>query len=334
LEAEEYKSLNRPQRIEREKQIIERYILTNAPEEINITHKIRNKILGNNGTGDFPIFLEAEAACLNLVHQELWLDWIYTGDYFSVLGTKMERGKRLRDLIIESVDPHVQSAACWVFLNARLDDKLNTKLIKYCLSGDITDVERTISQGADINHLDDDQGSPLMIAIKQMNIVLVNYFIELPDLLINQTDSTGQTPLIIACKLFSTDDLVKNTITVIFKLILNHKDVDVNVYDSTGTTALMYASLVGNIDIVSKLIDIKADVNAKHVRGNTVLHYAVSSENVNIVQSLLDNGARIRKNDSGKTPSEATNLQELKDVLPKTMSENVKKYLKQIRDKD
>jgi len=282
----------------------------------------------------FLFFLEAQTACLSLLHQELWLDWIFTGDYFSVLGCKMERGKRLRDMFFETVDKHVLSAACWVFFNARLTDNLENKLINYCLNGQITDIERTISQGADLNYTNDDHGTPLIIAIKHMNIVLVNYLIELPGIMINQPDIIGQTPLIIASKLFSTDPLQQSTITVIFKLLLDHEEIDVNYYDSTGTTALMYASLVGNAEMVSRLIEGRADVNARHISGNTVLHYAVSSENIDIVQLLLDNGARIRKNDDGLSPGEATHIQELKDVLPRSMSDNVKKYLKQIRDKD
>jgi len=291
------------------------------------------KILGNNGIGDFSIFLEAEAACLGLLHQELWLDWVYTGDYFSVLGNKVKRGKQLRDMFMETVDKHVLSAAYWVFFNARINDNIENKLIKYCFSGDIIAVERTISQGADINYKDD-YGTPLIVAIKQLNIVLVNYLLELPGININQPDIIGQTPLIIASKLYSADPLELNNIMVIFKLILSHPDVDINYYDTTGTTALMYAALVGNLDIIKRMIESKADINAKHLGGNTVLHYSVSSENIGVVQLLLDNGARIRKNDDGKTPGEATNIQEIKDILQRSITDNVKKLLKQIRDKE
>jgi len=215
------------------------------------------------------------------------------------------------------------------FFNTRIDKNIEQKLIKFCISGNVEDVDRTVKQGADINYIDEDYGTPLIIAIKQMNVGLAHYLLGLPDILINQSDIIGQTPLIIASKLTPSDSVQENIISVITKLIIDQKGVDVNFCDQTGTTALMYAALIGNLGLVNILVETNADVNSRHITGNTVLHYAVSSGNVDIVRVLLESGARTKKNENGKTPADIATTQEIKDLLPKSkIGDNVKKYLR------
>ncbi len=63
---------------------------------------------------------------------------------------------------------------------------------------------------------------------------------------------------------------------------LQCKDVDeysaqgfnLNIKDCAGSTALMLASLRGNIRLVRKLLELKADANAQDKIGRTALHYA------------------------------------------------------------
>jgi len=59
--------------------------------------------------------------------------------------------------------------------------------------------------------------------------------------------------------------------------------------DYDGTTALINACLVGNKDIVTKLIDSGADINLKEDRGENALMYACKEGNPNIVTILLNN---------------------------------------------
>lgn len=69
--------------------------------------------------------------------------------------------------------------------------------------------------------------------------------------------------------------------------------------ENRHTTALMYASQWGFIDIVKILIDKGADINIRGLYGNTALTFATQSGFVEIVKILIDNGAELNIKDDG-----------------------------------
>ncbi|MGL9717357.1 MAG: ankyrin repeat domain-containing protein [Wolbachia sp.] len=77
---------------------------------------------------------------------------------------------------------------------------------------------------------------------------------------------------------------------------------DANVKGVQGKTALHYAVISNNTDMVSLLLEARANVNAKDNQGETALHYAASSNNIDMVSLLLEAGANINARDGqGKT---------------------------------
>ncbi len=77
--------------------------------------------------------------------------------------------------------------------------------------------------------------------------------------------------------------------------LLENPATDVNVFNVAGETALMYASLYGQLDAVKRLIGRGAEVNHP---GWTPLHYAASTGQLSVIEYLLEHHAYI---DAGST---------------------------------
>lgn len=111
---------------------------------------------------------------------------------------------------------------------------------------------------------------------------------------INELSPEGFSPLILAC--------YRNNNEVAKFLIDNIKDI--NATTDMGT-ALMAATVKGNIDIATVLLDKKANVNLTDAKGITALMYAVQFRNVPMIKLLLKYKADKTKVDSfGKTAFE------------------------------
>jgi uncharacterized protein len=78
---------------------------------------------------------------------------------------------------------------------------------------------------------------------------------------------------------------------------------DVNREDRYGRTALFYASMKGNIEIIKKLLKLRADVNKKDKNGQTALHFAAREQQLDATIELLNSNADIDTQDNnGNTP--------------------------------
>ena len=75
----------------------------------------------------------------------------------------------------------------------------------------------------------------------------------------------------------------------IIRLLLEH-GADVHAEDSIKCTALHYAANMGNVDIVSTLLQFDANANAKGLFHVTPLHIATSPK---VVQMLLRHNANL-----------------------------------------
>jgi len=128
-----------------------------------------------------------------------------------------------------------------------------------------------------------------------------------PDI-INQTNESGFSPLILACYRGNIDvanflmDKVKDInynssmgtalMAVVYKgdvklaqELLAHKS-DINTMDTSGTTPLIFAAKLGNIEMVKLLMKYKADKNLKDKQGNTAFEYAVLSKNQELINQF------------------------------------------------
>ena len=74
-------------------------------------------------------------------------------------------------------------------------------------------------------------------------------------------------------------------------------DVNIEAKDVYGWTALMYASLCGKEEVVTELLDRKADINAFNIKKRTSLHVAISAGSIDVAKLLLDRGADINRLD-------------------------------------
>ena len=82
--------------------------------------------------------------------------------------------------------------------------------------------------------------------------------------------------------------------------LLENPATNVNVFNAAGETALMYASLYGQLDAVKRLIGRGAEVNHP---GWTPLHYAASTGQQSVIEYLLEQHAYIdAASKNGTTP--------------------------------
>jgi ankyrin repeat protein len=103
---------------------------------------------------------------------------------------------------------------------------------------------------------------------------------------INKINRLNMTLLMTTLKFGTTNQI--ETCTELIK----HDKIDVNIKDTKGNTALMYATKFGKIMIV-ELIKHGADVNAKNIYGYTALMFAVIHNQLDAVLELMRCGADI-----------------------------------------
>ena len=73
-------------------------------------------------------------------------------------------------------------------------------------------------------------------------------------------------------------------------MILESFPVKINMEDSSGATALIWATLAGDPSTIALLIKNGADVNIKEKDGWTALHYAVGKGDIEVVKLILESG--------------------------------------------
>ena len=105
----------------------------------------------------------------------------------------------------------------------------------------------------------------------------------------NTTDPAGQTGLHLAIREAS----IKSAL-----ILINSPATDVNKLNAQGESALMLASLKGEMQIAEMLIARKADVNKT---GWTPLHYAASAGQLEVIRLLLENHAYIDAESPNRT---------------------------------
>ena len=162
-----------------------------------------------------------------------------------------------------------------------------------------------LTQGVDVNHVDDD-GTPLLFraAVKSTGAVVEELLNRGASLAIR--DRLGQTALHVAVGA-SRRDAVE---------LLLLKGADVKAVDRSGLTAL-HAGLAADQAILDLLVTAGANVNNTDVRGSTPLHRAAAMGNAKVIDWLIAKGAKVNtKNTSGFTPM-ALARSEVRDTLKK-----------------
>lgn len=105
------------------------------------------------------------------------------------------------------------------------------------------------------------------------------------------------------------------------KLVSDVKRIDLNHLDSEERTPLHLASALGLEEIVTRLIQAKANVDAQDNKGWTPLHHAIHSGHVKVVQILINNGANIHMvNNRRDAPIHFASEEKEKDKDPEILS--------------
>ncbi|TPX38093.1 hypothetical protein SmJEL517_g00123 [Synchytrium microbalum] len=161
-----------------------------------------------------------------------------------------------------------------------------TPLLAAASDGQLTVVEWLISLGANTKARNFDGSDSFFVAIDDGHENIIDYFLShgYTDYDAPQTNG-GATPLLRAANYGQRD--------IIEKLLEQNPSPNINARDSTGDTALTWATYGGHTEIVELLVARRCEVN--YVEWNTsqtALYMASNNGYVQIVKLLLENGAR------------------------------------------
>jgi ankyrin repeat protein len=197
-----------------------------------------------------------------------------------------------------------------------MEDDPYLPLHRACSAGNARQLGRYLQAGANINQRDTHGCTPLIIAIKHgFATNAFQLFDYNPDLNVqdtlgktallyavendndcmvlhllarnadpNRQDVLGDTPLIVAMK--------RGFINVATRIV-NAADVDVNLPDYNGLTALNIAAEQGQMQMVHALIRRRASVHLATCRKRTPLIAAATNGHVHVVECLIDHAASI-----------------------------------------
>ena len=102
----------------------------------------------------------------------------------------------------------------------------------------------------------------------------------------------------------------------VVKYFLNTTDINVDVSDELGNTALINASERGNLEIIDYLINQGADVNYQNKQGVTAAMKAAQKSNYYVLKLLLNKNVDLSKSDyTGRTLKEIAENSRDKRIL-------------------
>jgi len=165
-----------------------------------------------------------------------------------------------------------------------------------------------IEDGADINYQDKNGATALMVSTLSGNLELTKTLLDKsadPNL---QGKIVGLSPIILA---------VHNNNDVPMAQLLLEKNANPNLKTYIGFTALMYAVLNGNTQMVDLLISKGANVNDQEfIAGLTSLIIAIANKNTELTDILLANGADVKiKDKSGQNAINYAKETKAKEII-------------------
>ncbi len=186
------------------------------------------------------------------------------------------------------------------------DDKM-TPLHSASLYGHKETADFFISEGLEVNCLDEDGSTPLHIACEYGRYEIAEFLID-KGAHINHKNVSGETPL---------HKAVNNEKKEIVKLLIN-KGADVDMKDNDGETPLHWSVTIQNIELTELLLNSGADVNVKDSEGLTPLYWAVSYEYKDLAGFLISRGALLNiKSHDEQTPLEWAGSDDMREFLAK-----------------
>ncbi|XP_029025064.1 ankyrin repeat domain-containing protein 34B [Betta splendens] len=131
-----------------------------------------------------------------------------------------------------------------------------------------------------------DSGNPLLRAVFLRRLRLTRLLLD-GGAYINESNSQGQTPLMVACRTQHTDSQSASRVKLVQFLL--DKGADPNIQDKKGLSALMHACREqAGPEVVSLLLRSGADVSLEDRSGTSALVYAVMAADWRVLKLLLD----------------------------------------------
>ncbi|UFH33664.1 ankyrin repeat domain-containing protein [Chryseobacterium sp. C-71] len=142
-------------------------------------------------------------------------------------------------------------------------------------SGTLEELKVLMKKNPDvINETNEQKYSPLILACYRGNMEVVDFLID------NVKDINYNSPMGTALM----GVVFKGDLKLAQKLLDNKSDI--NKADSQGTTPLIFAAKLGNVDMVKLLIKYKAEKSIIDKEGKTAFEYAVFSKNQELINQL------------------------------------------------
>ncbi|XP_010751336.2 ankyrin repeat domain-containing protein 34B [Larimichthys crocea] len=131
-----------------------------------------------------------------------------------------------------------------------------------------------------------DSGNPLLKAVFLRRLRLTRLLLE-GGAYINESDSQGQTPLMVACRTQHIDAQSASRVKLVQFLL--EKGADPNIQDKEGRSALMHACQEqAGTEVVSLLLASGADISLEDQSGTSALVYAVMAGDWKVLKLMLD----------------------------------------------
>lgn len=201
-------------------------------------------------------------------------------------------------------------------VTSRVEDFTET-LLNACMSNNVSEIIRALNSGSiNINSYMYNNWTPLMQAASYGSYDAIKYLLK------NGADPLlehdGYNVIMCVCNCNNVTD--ETSLLDCLKLLANFDSTDINVVDTSGMTALMYACSRGSLKLVEFLIDHGAHIEIKeHRNGETALFFAVRSNHVSTVKFLLSRGAQKdvtdRRNNTVQLIAESKNMVEILNLL-------------------
>lgn len=151
-------------------------------------------------------------------------------------------------------------------------------LFQSAYRGELSKVRGLVAKGVSVNTADMENRTPLILAAYNGHTSVVEFLLG-NGADVNAADKSGQTALIHACKRSFNETAAL--------LLKNGADVNFQTRKA-GTTALMIAAVLGNVDLVRLLLEHGADADLADFFGDTAQTLAQKKGNSAVVDLLSD----------------------------------------------
>ncbi|HNF57917.1 MAG TPA: ankyrin repeat domain-containing protein [Leptospiraceae bacterium] len=162
----------------------------------------------------------------------------------------------------------------------------NERFLKCCKSGNIDGAKDVLNMGIDINYTDTKGLTPLIYAVKNEDIKMLNFLLKLNGIDINKRDNfkLKNPPILYAAQ--------KGNVQVIELLHTHGANLNsASEGKNKGNTALLIAAWDGHNELVKYLLKNNVNINQVDNNGYTALIKACIKNNFSLIQLLIQHKA-------------------------------------------